>query len=377
MGYGGLAAGTGQRHDAPGDLWQNPVEPYELLENRHIWIPRQSVTQENVGRFVIFCCSSRILFETNKISDRYIDDLPIFTKNVDGAQEKSYHKKRVIGNFAGGWYLCLRQEGTMKKITIQQILLLIAITLLLGSCSTPTEASLPEEDPEPLLMQYYYYPGCEGCNDGEQFADYLDSLVADFLGPEDYKIELKNVAQETACNEFQEIIDTYQTDDFYPSPPLLIVDDTYLFGLEEIETQVRKAAMDAHNTRLSPEQLLAEMEMIPEDTSFFVYFYKDNCPYCVETDDYFRRVNKTQTLADGTVTDIHFACIDISDMENMPIASKFYEYYEVPEKLWKAPMVFWKGGYLFGSQAIQEQFLDLVLDGQAMGWPGVDAVPVA
>ncbi len=63
-------------------------------------------------------------------------------------------------------------------------------------------------------------------------------------------------------------------------------------------------------------------------------------------------------------------------MENMPIAGEFYEKYNVPEEEWKAPMIFWKGGYLMGEQKIKEQMLEIVREGQALGWPGAEAVPV-
>ncbi len=256
----------------------------------------------------------------------------------------------------------------MKRVGIVLLLL-----FFLTGC---TAKHAPGKEEKQLTMKYYYYPTCEGCTDGEGFQAYVEEMLSDVLDPDDYEFELKNVAKEDSYDEFQKIVEEYQTEDFYPTAPVMVVGDTYLFGLEEIERQIRQTAIEGYNAITTEEQFWEDMENIPKEDSYFVYFYKENCKYCRGAERFMADLEKEQTLNDGTLSKLHFTYIDISKMENMPIAGEFYEKYNVPEEEWKAPMIFWKGGYLMGEQKIKEQMLEIVREGQALGWPGAEAVPV-
>lgn len=255
----------------------------------------------------------------------------------------------------------------------KNIWVVLCLALLLVGCIDGKKET--EEKSEKLTMQYYYYPTCEGCTDGEGFAANVQALLADVLRPEEYTIELKNVAKEEIYEEFQEIVEENKTEEFYPTPPVMVVEDTTLFGLEEIEQKIRKTAITHFNDRLSEKEIRARMEDIPKEDSYFVYFYKKDCKYCDEVEKYLTTIEKELQLSDGSQSKLHFTYVDIGNMDNMPIANEFYKKYEVPEEEWKVPMLFWKGGYLKGSEQVQEQFLQIVLEGEAQNWPGVKSVP--
>lgn len=268
------------------------------------------------------------------------------------------------------WY----QEGSLEGIQMKKkVMALLMFALLLTGCSAGGGSGQKENGR--LQMEYYYYPTCEGCMDGEGFAAYVQELLSDVLDPEQYDIVLKNVAEENVYEEFEEIIEHYQTDDFYPTPPVMKVGDNCLFGLPEIEGKIKRTAIEAYNDTVTEEQIRADMEEIPQEDSYFVYFYKEDCSYCREAEEYFASVEKEQMLSDGSMSRLHFTYVDIGDMDNMPIANEFYKKYNVPEEEWKAPMIFWKGGYIMGAEKIKEQFLDIVRGEEATGWPGIESVP--
>ena len=270
------------------------------------------------------------------------------------------------------WLITVRKEGAgMKK---KAGLIGALILLMMTGCAV--QDSEERDADGQLVMEYYYYPTCEGCTDGEGFAAYVEEMLSDVLDPEDYEIVLKNVAKEDAYNEFQEIADEYQTDTFYPTPPVMAVGDTYLFGLEEIEGKIRRTAIEEYNEGRTEAQIRSDMENIPEEDSYFVYFYKEDCSYCRGAEQFFAELEKEQTLEDGSQSRIHFTYVDIGNMDNMPIANDFYEKYDVPEEEWKSPMIFWKGGYLMGEERIKEQLVQIIREGQAVGWPGSENVPV-
>lgn len=256
----------------------------------------------------------------------------------------------------------------MKKTVF---VLALALLLLVGCTRQTEEKKENKENNDSLTMQYYYYPTCEGCTDGEGFAANVQALLADVFDPEEYTIELKNVAKEDVYEEFQEIVEKNKTEEFYPTPPVMVVGDTILFGLEEIEQKIRKTTIESFNDRLSEKEIRARMENIQEEDSYFVYFYKKKCKYCDEVEQYLSTIEKELQLSDGSRSKLHFTYVDIGNMDNMPIANEFYKKYGVPEEEWKVPMLFWKGGYLKGSSQVKEQFLQIVLEGKAQKWPGI------
>lgn len=234
-----------------------------------------------------------------------------------------------------------------------------AFVLLAAGC-----AGRRTEEPKKLYMQYYYYPACESCEEGEAFAAYVDTMLADVLSPEEYEIELKNMAADGVAEEFENLADEYGTEEYIPSPPAMKVGDVCLFGLEEIETEIHRAAAKEYSGRLNEKQIRARLENVDEKTSCFVYFYKEDCPYCVEADAYMSWLASQRE-------DIRFIYIDIGKTENMKLANEFYKKYSVPEEEWKAPMIFWKDGYFFGVEAIREGLMDVVDSGSAKGWRGM------
>lgn len=256
----------------------------------------------------------------------------------------------------------------------KNVVIVVCLLVFLMGCTG--EKAERKENGEKVTMQYYYYPTCEGCTDGEGFAANVQALLADVFSPEEYVIELKNVAKEEVYEEFQEIVEENKTEEFYPTPPVMVMEDKILFGLEEIEQKIRKTTIECFNDRLSEKEIRVRMENIPEEDSYFVYFYKKDCKYCDEVEQYLSTIEKELQLSDGSRSKMHFTYVDIGNMDNMPIANEFYKKYKVPEEEWKVPMLFWKGGYLKGSEQVKEQFLKIVLEGKAKKWPGVTSVPV-
>ena len=92
---------------------------------------------------------------------------------------------------------------------------------------------------------------------------------------------------------------------------------------------------------------------------------------------YLTGLDSIQYLEDGRESPLKIFYVDAGDVDNMPLVGALYEQYHVPEEDQKSPMILWKGGYAMGRQAIREAMVPAIVNGEALGWPGWDQVPVS
>lgn len=260
---------------------------------------------------------------------------------------------------------------------ILQLSLLLFLALASG-CAVQNDANNSGQPFEPLHMEYYYIPSCENCEDGPGYASMLEGMVDDVMEEgTDYVLDVKSLADQDTYDQFQEIVKTYQTDTFYPNPPVLKIGSQYLFGQDQIEARTRSTAISQLNELLTPEQVKERLEAADPEDSVFIYLYKEDCPYCQEIESYLDGLSTTQYLEDGRESTLKIFYVDAGDVDNMPLVGALYDQYQVPEEKQKSPMILWKGGYAMGRQAIRDTLLPTMLSGEALEWPGWQQVPVA
>lgn len=251
--------------------------------------------------------------------------------------------------------------------------------MLLGVGMILMAGCTAQEQPfQPLRMEYYYIPSCENCEDGPGYAAMLEGMIGDVMEEgTDYVLEVKSLADQEAYKQFQEIVETYQTDDFYPTPPVLKIGSEYLFGEDQIEAKTRSTAIAQLNAMLTPDQVKQRLGVADPEESVFIYLYKEDCPYCEEIETYLTGLDSIQYLEDGRESPLKIFYVDAGDVDNMPLVGALYEQYHVPEEDQKSPMILWKGGYAMGRQAIREAMVPAIVNGEALGWPGWDQVPIS
>lgn len=265
----------------------------------------------------------------------------------------------------------------MKKRTIPKgrLFLLALLVVLIPGCGTQSQLS---QESQKLHMEYYYVPACENCEDGPGYAAILEGMVDDVMERgRDYELEVKSLADQEVYAQFQEIVETYQTDHFYPTPPVLKIGSEYLFGEDQIEAKTRSTAIAQLNAMLTPQQVKQRLGAADSEDSVFIYLYKEDCPYCEEIETYLTGLDSIQYLEDGRESPLKIFYVDAGDVDNMPLVGALYKQYQVPEEDQKSPMILWKGGYAMGRQAIREAMVPAIVNGESLGWPGWEQVPVS
>lgn len=232
------------------------------------------------------------------------------------------------------------------------------------------------EEGEKLIVEYYYYSSCDGCAEGEVFEQDLRTRVSDVVEDDEFEVVLKDLSDPRMYDEFMEIVEEKQTDDFYPMAPLLKIGDNYMFGIDEIESHSRAVLIEKTGAEQGDaDAVLDSLRGIDAADSFFVYFYVPGCADCEKVQGYFETLDKTFYVGDQQ-SDLKMVYINMGRIENIPLSQWFFEKYGVGEKDRKAPAVFYRTGYLQGYEDIKNKMTDVIADGSARGWQDIGDVSV-
>ena len=258
----------------------------------------------------------------------------------------------------------------MKRILI----FLFILPMFLFGCINKKENGVPNN--EVMKIDYFYYPSCESCNDGEAFIENFKYTVSDILDENDYEIEAKNIAVTEYLEEYQKIVDEIKTDLYFPNPPFLIINDNIrLIGQQDIDNNLRKTILNVLSSINNEYDLRNKMENnINSDDSYFIYFYKEDCPPCIETDFYFSKLDKIHYILGDNETKLKIQYIDANNNNNLKLMADIYDAYNVPKEERNVPIIFWKDGYLNGKDNIRQNIIDIINKGEAQNWPGLTKI---
>ena len=131
------------------------------------------------------------------------------------------------------------QRG-IKRFAIGLFLLLFAV----GVVPLPVLAAEEQGNADKIQITYYYFSSCESCEDGENYLLTLEGQIEDAISPEEYEFHLKNVFEEDAYEDFMERTQDMATDEFTPAPPMLDVNGTCLFGVDDITNKARSVILE-------------------------------------------------------------------------------------------------------------------------------------
>lgn len=250
----------------------------------------------------------------------------------------------------------------MTKKRIGLPLLMLLLFLLMGS------SVLAEEK---ITVTYYYYNSCASCTEGERFEQEFKDSIADAVGEDAYTFSLKDVSKEEYYNEFMEIVEEKKTPEFYPQPPLLIIDDQYLFGLEEITNQARNVMIQKAQETGGLQAVLDQLKGIDPSDSFLVYFYMPECEQCQKVEGYLDAMSK-ELYIEGELSRVKSVYVNIGNLDAIPLANYFYDKYQVAEQNRKAPVIFYQNGYLQGFEDVRDHLPKVLESGRARGWQDID-----
>ena len=262
------------------------------------------------------------------------------------------------------------QRG-IKRFAIGLFLLLFAV----GFVPLSVFAAEEQGDADKIQITYYYFSSCESCEDGENYLLALEGQIEDAISPDEYEFHLKNVFEEDAYEDFMERTKDMATDEFTPAPPMLDVNGTCLFGVDDITNKARSVILEEKEKLRTEEERLGSFRNVPAESSYFVYFYVPACDDCEKVQVYLSNMDKQFALEQNQVTNLQVNYVNMSALDNVPLAHWFFDQYGVPEDRQKAPVLFYQNGYLQGYEDIVANMPNIIMSGEALNWEDIDYVP--
>lgn len=261
-----------------------------------------------------------------------------------------------------------------KRFRVLAVLFLLA---LFTSVFIAPAAFAEQKDSDKIQITYYFFSSCESCEDGENFANVLQEQLEDAISSDEYEIHQKNIFHEDDYNEFMELTKDMATDDFAPSTPMLKIEETYLFGVDDITNKARSVILAEKERRLTEGDRMASFRDIPADNSYFVYFYVPACDDCEKVQTYLANMDKEFYLDGNHPSKLQVNYVNMGDLNNVPLAHWFFNKYGVPEDRQKAPVLFYQNGWMQGYQDIVSSMPETIMSGEAQNWENIDYVPSA
>lgn len=256
-----------------------------------------------------------------------------------------------------------------------------ALILLLFLCSLFGVPAAAEQQPaqrQPIQITYYYVSSCESCEDDEIYMASMEQQWEDVIDKDEYEIHMKDIYDDGVLEEFTERTKDMATDDFTPAPPLMVINDHYLFGIDDITEKARAVLVEEKDKWIdSAEKRVETFQNIPPDQSYFVYFYMPSCDSCEKVQAYLTHMDKSFVVEQGQTSKLQINYMNMGDLDNVPLAQWFFEKYEVPESRRKAPIVFYQNGYFQGYEEIVSGMPNALINGDAMHWENIDYRPAS
>lgn len=263
----------------------------------------------------------------------------------------------------------------VHRSTKPLVMLLVLLLFAVGIATPCVYAAEEQESTDKIQITYYYFSSCESCEDGQNFLNSLQGQIEDAISPDEYEFHLKNVFEEDIYNEFMERTKDMATDEFAPSPPMLEVNGTCLFGVDDITNKARSVILEEKENLRTEEERLASFRDIPAENSYFVYFYMPACDDCEKVQTYLANMDKEFVLEQNRLSKLQVNYVNMGDLDNVPLAHWFFDQYGVPEERQKAPVMFYQNGYLQGYEDIVANMPNLIMNGKALNWQDIDYVP--
>ena len=203
-------------------------------------------------------------------------------------------------------------------------------------------------------LVYFYLNPCGQCDEAGEFWKKLDAL----LGKERNDFSIGLSTYNTFKENDKKVFDKYCRDYSIPREkqklPILFINGRFLTGKPEIEANLKDI-------------LMAQKQMA---VSEILYFHVTACGECDKASKFLDQLDDQYTVRMNNKTFPTMLSVqkrNVEDAENLEQVRTLFRQYGVPEKQQEVPVIFFKGGYLSGEEAIRQSLVSVIEKGKAVG----------
>lgn len=253
-------------------------------------------------------------------------------------------------------------------------LLAFSSCFVLAACAANTVQDLPDK----IDVYFFHDTACGSCDGTEEFMELFANTLGDVREENPYQIHTYNVFQTAGREKYESLTQTMGIPTDGLDFPLLIVGGKAFSGMESIQKNLREAFLTAsedlfvYQSPYMPSQKKEtenpfEDITVPADSSTFVYFYRITCDECIQTGEFLDTL-PSSIEANGVTSELEMIRFNTRSGENGLRISTFFEAYQVPPEDQMVPIVFLRDRYLAGYDAISQNLLDALENGDGTGF---------
>lgn len=231
--------------------------------------------------------------------------------------------------------------------------------------------------------------GCGECDILLELSNRLGQALRDYTDSGEITLRYRNVEDAAMLALYREDMEKFEVENPDTNLPVAVVGGPEYGSvvLEEVSGDAlgeaidmaarRKQALgiaDAQEEPAPQEELVtlprndapAEIE---EGDSTVIYFYKPDCPYCIELKALLHALPLEIPLADGSMSRLRFVALDKNNPEEMDIVQQYYDILEIDEERQFVPMLIVGGKDLFLYEEIVPELLPALFAGEGRSTP--------
>ncbi len=226
-------------------------------------------------------------------------------------------------------------------------------------------------------------PGCRECLQVLQTVETLGQLFKEEIKDHKVHIVVRNILHQNYMEEYQETFKAFQVEEeLYQRVPQYFIgqpeygevvigvgqEDFLVEAFHKVYNQTPKEEKNSAKKE-SIIQRADAIETIEPNDSVLLYFYKENCPYCVELDPLFSALPSQIPLHKGTESSLRFIAIDKNDPKGLEMIQQYYELLKIPEDRQYVPMIIIGEKDLFLKEEIVPMLLPALFQGEGEKTP--------
>lgn len=265
----------------------------------------------------------------------------------------------------------------------------ILILFLLMSVFLPIRSALAEQEVKKIQVVYFHGNLCELCDEEFKFKSMFSLKTGKESDGVELEFKIYNIFEDDGDKKLKEYYSKYNVPQDKQEIPAVFIGNSYIMGEKAIEKGIKEALIKAKaelgtdtgtsspiekdgNNGEEGKNFFNNENIIKSNKTLLIYFYLSSCTECDKVAKFMSTLKKEyQVILDGKSinSNVEITKFNISKSENIMIAKQYFEYFKVPEKDRKVPIIFLGDTYITGEKAIQERLEENIEGGLGLGTP--------
>ena len=262
-----------------------------------------------------------------------------------------------------------------KTLSASFIFILVTFAVsFLNACAAPAKETIdaPKGDEDKYEIELFVFAPCESCHEEDKIEKEV-ALTLDEALITGFECKVYNAYKDSGVARLEEIAGEYGLDITASDLPATVVNGTVfkgtyeeigkkladhirnneMAGETEIKTGTKNAdSKDAADKRIADSDFYSKIRNIGKDDAVMVLFVTTSCDSCEKAEEYLESITPNEKCG--------LLIYNIMEDSNAEVIRRLMKIFEVPENKQQVPLLFFKNGYLSGSDDIRKNAVESI-----------------